>query len=43
VPNYHQPVDRPSTPLFDEGGLEHRSGLYLQDQIELDQWLFSAG
>ncbi len=27
APNYHQSVDRPTTPLADEDGLEHRSGL----------------
>jgi iron complex outermembrane receptor protein len=43
APNYHQPVADPTTPLADEDGLEHRSGLYFQDQIELDQWRLSAG
>lgn len=43
APNYHQPVNRPTTALADEDGLEHRSGLYLQDQIDLDQWRLSAG
>ncbi|MDZ3991233.1 TonB-dependent siderophore receptor [Pseudomonas sp. Teo4] len=42
-PDYHQHVDRPTDPLADENGLEHRSGLYLQDQIELDRWRLSAG
>lgn len=43
APDYHQPVDRPTTPLADENGLEHRSGVYVQDQIELNQWRLSAG
>ncbi|MEX5590104.1 MULTISPECIES: TonB-dependent siderophore receptor [Pseudomonas] len=43
APNYHQPVARPSDALADEDGLEHRSGLYLQDQIEIDRWRLSAG
>lgn len=42
-PDYHQPVDRPTTALSDEDGLEHRTGLYVQDQIELGQWRLSAG
>jgi len=43
APDYHQPVARPGTPLMDRDGLEHRSGVYLQDQIELDRWRLSAG
>lgn len=43
APDYHQPVARPGTPLADEDGLEHRSGLYLQDQVEIDRWRLSAG
>ena len=43
APNYHQPVSRPTTPLADEDGLEHRGGLYVQDQIEIDRWRLSAG
>ncbi|PCD01137.1 TonB-dependent siderophore receptor [Halopseudomonas pelagia] len=43
TPDYHQPVDRPGTTAMDRDGLEHRSGVYLQDQIELDRWRLSAG
>jgi iron complex outermembrane recepter protein len=43
APDYHQPVTRPGTVLVDRDGLEHRAGLYLQDQIELDRWRLSAG
>lgn len=43
APDYHQPVARPSDPLADEDGLEHRSGVYLQDQLEIDRWRLSAG
>ncbi|MCS4282152.1 iron complex outermembrane receptor protein [Pseudomonas sp. BIGb0278] len=43
APDYHQPVARPNTAWADEDGLEHRSGLYLQDQIEIDRWRLSAG
>ncbi|WDY56281.1 TonB-dependent siderophore receptor [Pseudomonas sp. PSKL.D1] len=43
APDYHQPVAKPGTPLADEDGLEQRTGLYLQDQIDLDRWRLSAG
>lgn len=43
APDYHQPVSRPTDPLADQDGLIHRSGMYLQDQIELGQWRLSAG
>ncbi|MBH3386565.1 TonB-dependent siderophore receptor [Pseudomonas juntendi] len=43
APDYHQPVARPGTPLADEDGLEQRTGLYLQDQVDLGQWRLSAG
>ncbi|CAM3688054.1 Ferrioxamine B receptor [Pseudomonas reidholzensis] len=43
APDYHQFVARPSDALADQDGLEHRSGLYLQDQIEIDRWRLSAG
>lgn len=42
-PDYHQPVAKPTSPLADQDGLEHRMGAYVQDQIELDQWRLSAG
>lgn len=43
APDYHQPVARPSDVWVDRDGLEHRAGLYLQDQIELDRWRLSVG
>ncbi|KHL74215.1 TonB-dependent receptor [Pseudomonas putida] len=43
APDYNQPVAKPGTPLADEDGLEQRTGLYLQDQIDLDRWRLSAG
>lgn len=43
APDYHQPISRPDTVLVDRDGLEHRAGVYLQDQIELDRWRLSAG
>ncbi|MCU1721470.1 TonB-dependent siderophore receptor [Pseudomonas sp. 5P_5.1_Bac1] len=43
APDYHQPVTRPTDALADQDGIEQRSGLYVQDQIELDRWRLSAG
>ncbi|MEE1922747.1 TonB-dependent siderophore receptor [Pseudomonas sp. 148P] len=43
APDYHQPVVKPTDPLADQDGLEHRMGAYVQDQIELDNWRLSAG
>ncbi|TBU92111.1 TonB-dependent siderophore receptor [Pseudomonas dryadis] len=43
APDYHQRIQRPGNVLVDRDGLEHRAGLYLQDQIELDRWRLSAG
>ncbi len=43
APDYHQPVARPGDVLVDRDGLEHRAGVYLQDQIEIDRWRLSAG
>lgn len=43
APDHHQAVSRPTNVLVDRDGLEFRSGVYLQDQIELDQWRLSAG
>ncbi|HAQ25602.1 MAG TPA: TonB-dependent siderophore receptor [Pseudomonas sp.] len=43
APDYHQPVSKPTDPLADQRSLTQRSGLYLQDQIELDRWRLSAG
>jgi iron complex outermembrane receptor protein len=43
APDYHQSIAKPGTPLADQDGLEQRTGLYLQDQIDLDRWRLSAG
>ena len=43
APDYHQPVARPGNPLSDQDSLTQRSGIYLQDQVELDRWRLSAG
>lgn len=43
APDYHQAVAKPDTIGSDLDGVEHRSGLYVQDQIELERWRFSAG
>ena len=43
APDYHQPVSKPTNEQANLDGLSQRSGLYLQDQIELDRWRLSAG
>ncbi len=43
APDYHQPVSKPSDLLADQDNLTQRSGIYLQDQVELDRWRLSAG
>jgi iron complex outermembrane receptor protein len=43
APDYHQYVARPSDVWVDRDGLLFRSGVYVADQIELNQWRFSAG
>ncbi|MBU1332034.1 MAG: TonB-dependent siderophore receptor [Gammaproteobacteria bacterium] len=43
APDYHQPISDPDNILVDREGLEHRAGMYLQDQIEIDRWRLSAG
>ena len=43
APNYHQPVSKPTDPLADQDSQSQRSGIYLQDQIELDNWRLSSG
>lgn len=43
APDYHQPVNKPTDALADQDSMSQRSGLYLQDQIELDRWRLSAG
>ncbi|MBE0462991.1 TonB-dependent siderophore receptor [Halomonas sp. FME20] len=42
-PDYSQPVAQPSTVWTDDSGKNHRKGLYLQDQIKLDNWRLTAG
>ena len=42
-PDYHQPVARPDVVGVDRDGLLFRSGVYVADQMELEQWRFSAG
>ncbi|WP_313519518.1 TonB-dependent siderophore receptor, partial [Pseudomonas sp.] len=42
-PDYHQPVAKPNDLLADQDGLIHRTGAYLQDQIDLDKWRLSFG
>ncbi|SEQ90666.1 iron complex outermembrane recepter protein [Pseudomonas cuatrocienegasensis] len=43
APDYHQPVSKPTAALADQDSLTQRSGLYLQDQIELERWRLSVG
>lgn len=43
APDHHQPISRPDNVQVDRDGLEHRAGMYLQDQIEIDRWRLSAG
>ncbi|MGL4316764.1 MAG: TonB-dependent siderophore receptor [Pseudomonas sp.] len=43
APDYHQPVGRPTSELANLDSLTQRSGLYLNDQIELNRWRLSAG
>ncbi|MGQ7286412.1 TonB-dependent siderophore receptor [Vreelandella venusta] len=42
-PDYSQPVARPSNVWTNDSGKNHRRGLYLQDQIKLDNWRLTAG
>ncbi|MCU5783396.1 TonB-dependent siderophore receptor [Alcanivorax balearicus MACL04] len=44
-PDYHQPVPNPTTGTVftDQTGTSHRGGLYLMDQMALDNWRLSAG
>ena len=42
-PDHSQSIPRPSTVLVDQSGTSHRSGVYVQDQIALDNWRLSAG
>lgn len=42
-PDHHQYVARPTDVQVDRDGLEFRSGVYVQDQIELNRWRLSAG
>lgn len=43
APDYHQPVARPTDELADQDSLTQRSGVYLQDQMELNRWRLSVG
>ncbi|MEN0104966.1 MAG: TonB-dependent siderophore receptor, partial [Pseudomonas sp.] len=42
-PDHHQYVPRPDFVWVDRDGLEFRSGVYAQDQMELGNWRLSAG
>ena len=42
-PNYSQNVPRPRDVQVDNTGKSHRSGVYVQDQVELGNWRLSAG
>ncbi len=42
-PDYHQPVSTPTSPLVDQDGLIHRTGAYINDQLEIGNWRLSAG
>lgn len=42
-PDYRQPVAHPTTVWTDDSGKNHRKGVYLQDQISVDNWRFTAG
>lgn len=43
APDYHQPVSKPGNVLTDQDNMSQRTGLYLQDQLEIDRWRLSAG
>jgi len=42
-PDHNQPIARPRNVLVEQSGVTHRSGAYLQDQIEWGNWRLSAG
>lgn len=42
-PDYHQTVTRPDTVLVEQGVKGTQTGLYLNDQITVDNWRLSAG
>lgn len=42
-PDYHQTVARPDTVLVEQGVNGTQTGLYLNDQITMDNWRLSAG
>ncbi|CAD5275129.1 MULTISPECIES: TonB-dependent siderophore receptor [Halomonadaceae] len=42
-PDYSQPVAQPSNVWTNDSGKAHRRGLYLQDQVKLDNWRLTAG
>ena len=42
-PDYSQPVAQPNNVWTNDSGETHRRGLYLQDQVKLDNWRLTAG
>lgn len=42
-PDYHQPIPHPDDMWTDDHGKTHRAGVYLQDQLSIDQWRLTAG
>lgn len=42
-PDYHQPVERPSTVLVEQGVKGRQTGLYLNDQMALQDWRLTVG
>lgn len=42
-PNYHQPIDRPSSVLVEQGIKGLQTGLYLNDQMAVQDWRVTLG
>lgn len=42
-PDYSQPVPRPDSVWVDDNGETQRAGVYLQDQVSIDDWRLTAG
>ncbi|WP_104002242.1 TonB-dependent siderophore receptor [Marinobacterium lutimaris] len=42
-PDYSQSVPRPTSVWTDSSGKTHRTGVYLQDQVKIDNWHLTAG
>mgnify|MGYP001627782540 CR=1 FL=1 len=42
-PDYNQPVPKPDSVWTDDEGETDRYGLYLQDQVSIDNWRLTAG